>query len=125
MQKPMYFDVDNFVNQVLQAMKLGDVPAPVLLDLRETIENRLSDRIMGTVIESFGEQEMMLFEKLLTDHAELDEVDVVMMIAPQINGLKEKLLRNINSLYEELTYDADRIEESMKAGQAASAVSAA
>lgn len=119
MSKPKYFDYEKFIDQVLAAMKLGKTPAPVLMELREAIETRLSDRIVATIFSSFGTKEMQLFEKLLKDHQELDEIDILFMVVPNIKGLDEKLKRNINALFSELTYDAEKIEEAINSREEA------
>lgn len=109
----MYFNLQNFIDEVIQEMNFGEMTAPVMLELRNAIEKRLSDRIIITVINSFGDREMKLYERLLVDHEELDDLDVMMMIAPEIPGIREKLERAINSLYHELTYDVDQTRKAM------------
>jgi hypothetical protein len=54
---------------------------------------------------------MKLFERILADHPELDEVDALMVLAPSIDGLKEKMERNINSLFYELIKNAEIAEK--------------
>ncbi|MBU1953950.1 hypothetical protein KKH03_03195 [Patescibacteria group bacterium] len=108
--KPQYFDVDKFVSEVIAEMKLGDVPAEQVELLKDRISTRLSDRIMATTLGAFKERETKLFESMLVDHPELDELDVIMIISPQIEGLKEKLEEEINSLFGELTYAASRLD---------------
>ena len=115
MQKVKYFDSEKFVNDALAAMKLGETNAVTLLALREEIENLLSDRIIGTVIGSMDKKAMQTYNNILEDHPELDEMDALMMLLPSIEGLKEKLERAINSLYNELIYDASRIGKSLAA----------
>lgn len=114
-KKVQYLDVNAFVDDVIAAMKLGKVAAPVLVELREALADRLADRIMNTIISSFGDREMKMYENVLKDHPELDELDGLMVVAPNIDGLSDKVERNINSLYQELIYDADKIEEAMRA----------
>ena len=118
MSKPQYFKIEKFIDEVIKDMKLGDAPAPTMLALREAIEAKLSDRILATVINGMEERELILFETMLTDHPELDEIDALMVLAPQIHGLKEKMERNINSLYSELTYDAEQIGKNLAAVKA-------
>lgn len=113
MPKPIYFKPDSFVDDVLKAMKLGRVSAPTMLGLREEIESLLNERIITTVIGGFGRRELDLFEKILEDHPELDEVDALMVIAPEVPGIKDSMERAINSLFFELTYSASQIEKSM------------
>ena len=114
-KKPNYFDVEKFVAEVIDAMKLGNVTTPVLMELRSAIETRLSDRIMATIVNAFTDRDMNMFQNALKDHPEIDEIDALMMIAPNIEGLNEKMEKNINSLYSELVYDAEKIDEAMKA----------
>jgi hypothetical protein len=106
MKKAVYFNAEKFIDDVIAAMNLGEARATVLLELREEIGLHLSRRIVGTVIDSFGKRELDLFERLLEDHPELDEVDALMVLAPSIEGLKEKMERNINSLFFEMVKDA-------------------
>lgn len=113
-KKTKYFDVERFVSEVIRDMKFGKIAAPVEMELRGVIEAQLGDRIMATIINSFQEKEMQLFNNILKDHPELDEIDAVMMVAPNVPGLSEKLERNINSLYRELVYDAEHVELAMK-----------
>lgn len=106
MPKQNYFNPAKFIDDVIKAMNLGTVAAPTMLALRDEIETLLSERIIGTVIGGFGKREMELFEKILEDHPELDEIDAMMVIAPEVPGLKDNLERQINSLFTELTCGA-------------------
>jgi|WetSurMetagenome_2_1015567.scaffolds.fasta_scaffold171623_2 hypothetical protein len=115
MQKGKYFDSEKFVNDALGAMKLGETNAVTLLALREEMENLLSDRIVGTVIGSMDKNALQTYNNILEDHPELDEMDALMMLLPSIDGLKDKLERAINSLYNELVYDAERIGKELAA----------
>ncbi len=114
MAKTTYFDPKIFVASVIDAMKLGEVTAPTMMAMQREIEGLLSDRILGTVIDSMGEKELKMFNNMLEDHPELNEMDALMVLAPSIDGLKEKLERAINSLYGELVYDAEKIEQNLK-----------
>jgi len=113
MPKQNYFNPDKFIDDIIAAMNLGNADAATLLALREEIETLLNERIVNTVIGGFGKREMELFEKILEDHPELDEIDAMMVIAPEVPGLKESLDRTLNSLYFELAYNARQVEEGM------------
>jgi hypothetical protein len=113
-KKVQYFRIDKFIDDVIRDMKLGDVTAPVLLDLQNEIAERVGDTILSTVIRSFKERELKMFENMLKDHPELDELDVLWLVAHEVEGLKEKLIREINSLYAQLVYDAEKIGEATK-----------
>jgi hypothetical protein len=104
-----YFNPENFIDQVIDAMKIGNTPVSTMQALRDEIEMLLAQRIVDTVISDMGKRELGLFEKVLDDHPELDEIDALMMLAPDLPGVKEKMERQINSLYFELVSDAETI----------------
>jgi hypothetical protein len=114
MKKAHYFNPDSFVDDVIKAMKLGKTSEAALAALREEIEQLLSERIVTSVISCFGTRELNLFEKMLEDHPELDEIDALMIMGPEVPGVKEYLERQIQSLFFELTRDADEIGKRMK-----------
>lgn len=109
-----YLDPAKFVNKVITDMKLGAVAPAILTSLKEAITLRLADRILGTVIDSFSEKELKSFENFLNEHPELDEMDALFVTAQEVPDIDDKLRRNIESLYRELTYDADMIEKSLE-----------
>jgi hypothetical protein len=113
MAKVKYFNPDNFIDQVIAAMKIGKSPVSSMQALRDEIELQLGQRIVDTVISSMGKRELELFEKVLDDHPELDEIDAIMMLAPDMPGIKDKMERQINSLYFELVSDAETIGKQM------------
>jgi len=111
--KPSYFDPETFVNKVFEGLGIDPKNEQSNGELRDEIVIALGDRIMATVFNNFSQKEIKLFDSMLRDHEELDPIDVVMIIAPQIEGLKDALERNINSLYFELIRDADDIRALM------------
>lgn len=113
MAKAKYFNPDNFIDQVIDAMKLGKSSASAMQALRDEIELQLAQRIVDTVISSMGKRELGLFEQVLDDHPELDEIDAIMMLAPDLPGVKDKMERQINSLFSELVMDAEAVGKQM------------
>jgi len=113
MKKLNLFEPRKFVDKVVEAMQLGDSSPKMLLAIRESIESRLSDRIMGTVINSFRDKDLKFFEKLLDERSDIDEMDALLMTADKIPGIEDRLGREITSLYNELIYDAERIDEAL------------
>lgn len=111
--KPSYFDPETFVTRVFEALGIDPKNEQSNGELRDEVVLALGDRIMATVFNNFTQKEIKLFDNMLRDHEELDPIDVVMIIAPQIEGLKDALERNINSLYYELIRDADDIRALM------------
>jgi len=111
MKKTLYFNAEKFIDDVIATMELGKAKAVTMQALREEIGLTLSERIVGTVIDGFGTRELTLFETLLEDHPELDEIDALMVLAPGVEGLKEKLERNINSLFFEMVRDSKIVKQ--------------
>lgn len=113
-KKTQYFNPTEFGDRVIQDMNLGEVSPETLEALHEQIEKMLTERILDTVIDAFTKRDLELFEKMLEDHPELDEIDALMVLSTSIDGLKEKLERAINSLYLELVGEAEMVERAMK-----------
>lgn len=112
-KKPFYFNPDTFVREVFKALHFDAKDKAAHAALRKEIVAALGDRVMATIFNSFRQRDIQLFEKMLQDHPELEQIDAVLLIAPQIKGLKERLERQINSLYFELIHDAERIRDLM------------
>lgn len=112
-KKVQYFNSQAFVDKVLQDCDLGDVSAQERAELEEQVERRLSERITATVINSMTDRDMNLYEKVLADHPELDDMDALTVIASNLPDLQLKLLKSIQDLYDELTYDARQIQTAM------------
>lgn len=112
-KKVQYFNSQAFVDKVLEDCQLGDVSAQERSELEEQVERRLSERITATVINGMTDRDMQLYEKVLADHPELDDMDALTVIASNLPDLQVKLLKSIQDLYEELTYDAQQIQMAM------------
>ena len=112
-KKVQYFNPQAFVDKVLDDCKLGDVDANVRAELAEQVERRLSERITATIINAMTDKDMRLYEKVLADHPELDDMDALTVVASSLPDVQVKMLKSIQDLYEELTYDAQQIQYSM------------
>lgn len=113
-KKTQYFNPTEFGDRVIKDMNLGEVRSETLEALHDQIETMLTERILDTVIGAFTKRDLELFEKMLEDHPELDEVDALMVLGTSIDGLKEKLERAVNSLYMELVGEASMVERALK-----------
>lgn len=112
-RQSMYFNADNFVNLVLTATGMDKAAPDVVDQLSLEISQTLSDRITATVVASLGDKELDLLERIVADHPELDRIDALSIITPSIAGLDERILKEVNDLFEELVQNAQMIDKSL------------
>jgi uncharacterized coiled-coil protein SlyX len=111
MQKSKYFNTDKFVQEIMDAMNFKKLDKDTTTIIRRKILARLHERILSIIMQNFGRREIKLFNKLKADHPEIDELDVIMMMLPDIEGLQEKIIDGVNDLYTELTFYADTLQK--------------
>lgn len=109
--KPVYFNIENFVQMVLKETHMDKADPKVVEELGLEISQTLSDRITATVVSSLGDKEMFLLDKTLEDHPELDEIDALSMITAYVPGLNDRILKEVSDLYEELVDNVREIEK--------------
>ncbi len=112
-EKVHYFNSKAFVQKVLDDCDLGEVSSSLRGELEEQVERRLAERITAVIVHNFEDKELTLFEKVMQDHPELDDIDAMTIVAAGIPDLQVKLLKGIQDLYEELTYDAREIQKAI------------
>lgn len=108
-----YFNAKAFVEKVMEDCDLGDIAPELRSELEEEIERSLGERITATIISAFTERDMDLYDKVKAENPQFDQMEVIALVAADIPGLAEKLLKAIQDLYEELTYDAAKIQQAM------------
>lgn len=113
-----YFDPQQFIKDVIIACKLDGASAELLEQIKDAIFLRLSNRIISTVTSWMSEEEVQKFYGIMDQNPDLDPFDVLIQVAKNIPHMDKKLEKAIADLYEELTYDADRIDDAMKLRQA-------
>ncbi len=109
MQNPIYFQADKFADQVIKDMNLLTTDAAYIKELKQEIINLLGERIISVLIDHFGPNEVERFEKLMDDHPEISEMDAMILMAPEIPGLKEDLEKQVDSLHQELLFKSNYI----------------
>lgn len=106
-----YFDANKFVHVILQDMGMLNAEPEILDQLNGEITALLSERVIATVITKFGDKELFLLENLLKDHPELDEIDAISIIAENLPGLNELILKTVDDLHAELVENAKMVEK--------------
>ncbi|HEV7424370.1 MAG TPA: hypothetical protein VGO21_04240 [Candidatus Paceibacterota bacterium] len=110
-QKPIYFNVENFVQMVLKETAMDKAEPSVVEELGLEIANTLSKRITATVIASLGDKELFLLEKTLEDHPELDRIDALSIITSYVPGLNDRILKEVSDLFDELVDNVKEIDK--------------
>lgn len=108
------FDIESFVNALLKEIKMDKASPHIQSELRQEIERTFSERVNAAVIDSMGEKELFMLEKMVADQPELDLIDVLSVITTYMPGLNDRILKVINDLYEELVDNARMIDEKLK-----------
>lgn len=111
--KPVYFNIENFVQMVLKETGMDKSEPKVMEELSLEISQTLSDRITATVIASLGDKELFLLDKTLEDHPELDEIDALSMITAYVPGLNDRILKEVSDLYDELIDNVRAIDKKL------------
>lgn len=101
-QKPQYFNADAFVDALLKDLQMDHADPQTLEDLRTEISLTLAERVNAVVISSLDENDLFLLQKTLEDHPELDEIDCLSIITPNIPGLDARIIKAVDDLYAEL-----------------------
>lgn len=112
-QKPVYFNIENFVQMILKETGMDKTDPKTIEELSVEIAQTLSDRITATVIASLGDKEMFLLEKTLEDHPELDEIDALSIITSYVPGLDDRILKEVSDLYDELIDNVKAIDQKL------------
>ena len=110
-KKPQYFVPDDFVDLLLKDLRMNNIDPKTLEELRKEITFTLVERVNSVVVSSLGEDELFLLQKTLEDHPELDEIDCLSIIAPNIEGLNERIVKTVDDLYLELLEKVKTIDK--------------
>ena len=116
-KKTQYFDPRGFVQKVMQDSKFGEMSDTTRRALEEGIHRRLGERIMATIIDQFSEREFTIMEKMMEDHPEIDNLDAIILVAGEIPHLQALLEKAVMDLYEEMTYDANRLQKALESAK--------
>ena len=109
-----YFNVAEFVKTVIQDCGLGDTTGELRASLEEQIERRLAERVTATIINAFTPNDLAFYEKTVAENPDLTDMDALTIVAATLPGVQEKMLKGVQDLYEELTYDAEKVDQAVK-----------
>ena len=102
-----------FIQKVLKACKLGFMSKKTRAGLEEAIERRLAERITATIVSNFGDKELAILDEIVLTQPDLDHLKAIMTASSNIPNLESKIMKAMQNLYDELTYDAVRIKSAL------------
>jgi len=104
------FNYRNFIDHVMEKMRLTDTPEPTKSKIEKQIARRLGDRIITTTMHTMTEENMAMFEQIKRDNPDLSDFEALYSMIEEVPALAEAVMKGINDLADELTYDADRLD---------------
>lgn len=113
-QKPQYFNADAFVDALLKDLRMDRAAPEILDELRTEITLTLAERVNAVVISSLDENDLFLLQKTLEDHPELDEIDCLSIITPNIPGLDARIIKAVDDLYAEMLERVRALDRQLK-----------
>ncbi len=113
------FNLKSFIQEVLMACKFANLSNKERLALEEAIERMLTERIIATIISSFGDKDVEMYEKLFLENSNIDQLEAILSVAAEIPGIREKVDKATQNLAGELTYNVGGVEKVIKTNQKA------
>ena len=101
------------------ACKFANLSNKERLALEEAIERMLTERIIATIISSFGDKDVEMYEKLFLENSNIDQLEAILSVAAEIPGIREKVDKATQNLAGELTYNVGGVEKVIKTNQKA------
>jgi len=98
----------------MEKMKLQDTEEPLKSKIEKEILRVLDDRIVTTVFNSMTEENVAEFEMIKGAYPEFTNFQAVWVIVDKIPALRAAMIKGINDLAEELTYDTAKLDEVLK-----------
>lgn len=107
------FSFEKFASYVIEKMKLGSLSDEMKLKFETEISKALADRIITTMVNAMTEENLQMYDRVKQENPDFTTVEAIMIIVDEIPELHEVLIRNVNDLAEELTFNADQVEQAL------------
>ncbi len=100
-RKPL-FDENLFAHQVIHEIGMSKASPAILDRLTLEIKRTLLERINATVFFHFSERELILIRNIMESHPDLDITEAVSLVAVQVEGLDDLIVKTVDDLFDEL-----------------------
>lgn len=105
------FSFKKFVDQVMEKMKLNEIPEDQKEKFRKQIVETLGDRIITSAVNGMNNENILQFEMIRSENPQFTTFETLFMMADNIPAIAQIIEKSINDLEEELTHDADKVNE--------------
>ncbi len=104
-----YDNPQKFIESLIRKMNFKKLDNDVLYDMEEALYDRLASRIIATMLSSFNEKDYDELSRLI-DKEDMSTEDAFIMVAEKIPNIEEKVNKNVDDLFKELTQDFNNID---------------
>jgi hypothetical protein len=107
------FSFPGFIDYVLKKMKLENSPEEIKEKLSQEIAIALGDRIITAIFEAMTDENYKVYDRIRAQEPDLSSLEAVLFMIDEIPVLHEILVKNVNDLAEELTFNSERVEKAL------------
>jgi hypothetical protein len=105
------FSYKSFIDHVIQRMHLENAEEEVKIKIEKEISRILGNRIITTVMNCMTEDNLTEFEMLRVQNPNMADMELIFLYVEKIPALAEAVIKSVNDLADELTYDAERLDK--------------
>lgn len=108
------FDLDAFIDALLVDMRMGGAAEEVRAELRRELELTFRERLMSLIVTSLSEGDLFALQQMRDERQDLDIIDILSIMVPQIPGLNELIVKEVDDFYEEMLGRARDIDAALR-----------
>ncbi len=105
------FTYQAFIDHVMEKLKLNDAEPDIKSKIEKELLRTLGNRILLSVMHAMEDDDIKTFEMIRTANPDMSDYEIIYALVDEVPALHEVMMKNINDLVEELTYDAQRLDE--------------
>jgi len=105
------FSYKSFIDHVMQRMHLENAEEEVKTKIEKEISRILGNRVITTVMNCMTEDNLIEFEMLRAQNPNMADMELIFLYVDKIPALAEAVIKSVNDLADELTYDAERLDK--------------
>lgn len=104
------FSYQAFIDYVMDKLRLNDSEPDIKAKIEKELLRTLGNRILLSVMNAMTDDDIQTFEMIRTANPDMSDYEIIYSIVDEIPALYEVMMKNINDLVDELTYDVERLD---------------